>query len=73
MRNRIMHWMNDHTTLAVVLLCAVGYALHLLYEYRVDHWPKPLLALIVFTGAGVAGWAIDLVFTKSEEAAGEID
>lgn len=69
-----MHWMNDHTKSAVLLLCVVGYGLHLLYEYGVEwHWPKAVLALIVFTGAAIAGWAIDLVFTKSEEEAGEID
>lgn len=63
--------MNDHTPLAVLLLFVVGYGLHLLYEYV--HWPKPVMALIVFAGAAIAGWAIDLVFTKSEEEAGEID
>lgn len=73
-RTDLMHWMNDHTKVAVLLLCIVGYNLHLLYEYGVQwHWPKAVLALIVFTGAGIAGWAIDLVFTKSEEEAGEID
>lgn len=70
-RRDVMHWMNDHTALAVALLLLAGYGLHLLYEYV--HWPKPLMALIVFAGAGIAGWAVDLVFTKSEEDAGEID
>lgn len=70
----VIHWMNQHTKWAVAILCAIGYALHLLYEYGAEwYWPKPLLALIVFTGAAIAGWAIDLVFTKSEEEAGEID
>lgn len=81
MRDRLMRWMNSHTPLAVALLCAVGYTLHLVYEIRVaihkgehlDWYYISTQALIVFLGAAIAGWAIDLVFTKSEEAAGEID
>lgn len=76
-----MHWMNDHTPVAVGLLLAVGFALHLLYEVRVAHHAGKAIewsyistqALIVFAGAAIAGWAVDLVFTKSEEDAGEID
>lgn len=76
-----IHWMNRHTPLAVALLCAIGYGLHLLYEVRVAHHAGKAVewgyvstqALIVFAGAAIAGWAIDLVFTKSEEEAGEID
>lgn len=69
-----MHRMNDHPALSVLALFVVGYGLHLLYEYGVEwHWPKAALALIVFAGAGIAGWAIDLIFTKGEEEAGEID
>lgn len=81
MRDRLMHWMNSHTALAVTLLCAIGYALHALYEMRISiHKHEPIdwyfvstQALIVFAGAAIAGWAIDLVFTKSEERSGEID
>lgn len=79
-----MHWMNDHTPTAVALLLAVGYSLHMLYEilgalHDGKHITGSLLAfmalraLIVFLGAGIAGWAVDLVFTKGEEEAGEID
>lgn len=81
MRTRLLQWMNAHTGLSVAALLLVGYCLHLLYEVRVAvHNAEPLdwyfistQALIVFAGAGVAGWAVDLVFTKSEERAGEID
>lgn len=81
MKLRILHWMNDNTGRAVALLLAVGYVLHLLYEMRVavhngksfDWYYISTQALIVFAGAAIAGWAVDLVFTKSEEEAGEID
>lgn len=73
-RVQVMRKMNRHPVISVLVLFMVGYSLHLLYEYGVEwHWPKAALALIVFTGAGIAGWAIDLVFTKNEEEAGEID
>jgi hypothetical protein len=70
-RIHLLKKMNEHPGIAAGALCVLGYFLHLLYEYV--HWPKPVMALIVFVGAGIAGWAIDLIFTKSEEEAGEID
>ena len=70
-RRDLLVRMNEHPVASVAVLATVGYLLHLLYEYV--HWPKPVMALIVFAGAAIAGWAIDLVFTKGEEEAGEID
>ena len=73
-RRDVLVKMNEHPVVSVAVLVTVGYLLHLLYEYGVEwHWPKAVLALVVFTGAAIAGWAIDLVFTKGEEEAGEID
>lgn len=70
-RIRLLRWMNAHPTVSFWALAVVGYLIHLLYEYV--HWPKPIMAALVFVAAGIAGWAVDLVFTKNEEEAGEID
>lgn len=73
-RQQLMRKMNKHPAISVFALFVVGYSLHLLYEYGVAwHWSKPALAAIVFVAAGIAGWAVDLIFTKGEEEAGEID
>lgn len=81
MKTQLMQWMNRHTGFSVFVLLSIGYCLDLLHEVRATlHRGDPLdwaflltQALIGFLAAAVAGWAVDLIFTKSEEEAGEID
>lgn len=77
----MMQWMNQNTGKSIAIGLFIGYALHVLYEVRISiHHDRPIdwyfvltQAFIVFIAAGVAGWVVDLFFTKSEEEAGEID
>lgn len=81
MRIQLMQWMNRHTVFSVSMLLSFGYALDLFHESRATlhrgdplDWPFLLTqALIGFLAAAIAGWAVDLIFTKGEEEAGEID
>lgn len=78
---KMMQWMNKHTGISIAVGLFFGYALHVLYEIRISihhgwltNWYFVLTqAAIVLAGAGIAGWVVDLFFTKSEEQAGEID
>lgn len=67
----VFHWANRRPWLAFAILNAIGWLIHLAYE--VLH-PHPAVgATMVLIGAGIAGLAVDLLFTKGEEEAGEID
>lgn len=80
MRERLLRWMNDRPGRSVTVLLSIGYVLDLLHEVRATlhrgealDWPFLLTqALIGFVAAAVAGWAVDLIFTKGEKRAGEL-
>lgn len=72
MRQRFFDWMNDHFIIAFIILTTIGLGIHYAYE-KMPHGYSLLKAAMVVVGAGIAGLAVDLLFTKGEEEAGEID
>lgn len=83
-RHDLIRKMNRYPKVSFWIVALTGYLLHLLYEVLAHiHAGKPMtvaeflwmagLSAIVWVGAGVAGWGVDLMFTKGEKDAGELD
>lgn len=78
---QLMNWMNGHIKGSGLILGTIGFLLHLVYEMRVaihNHEPFDWYYMIgqsslVFVGAAVAGWWVDLVFTQQEKESGNLD